>query len=79
MIPWQALPRHVPSDIALGLIDACSVKSRDERIKRIDALTDDAVEIGVCRPRSDASRSAEWERMRAPGLGFAGFSACNGR
>lgn len=58
---------HFPLNEARALIHAALVRDTEE----IDRITDELVRQGVCRPREDMSRMAEWIALRgaqAPAL-----------
>ncbi len=61
------MPKHEPAQLLKpfdrdALIHAAYRRDTEE----IDAITDRLAEQGVCRPRADQSRMAEWIARRPP-------------
>lgn len=70
MAGWPCgVSRHLPAEQALALHAAMSLPA-DRRVKEIDRITDLCVKRGLCRPRSDLGRHAEWRRNRPTAQGM---------
>lgn len=66
--PACEISAHFPPFFRRALVNAATAhwKSEDERLKDIDAITDQLAVQGLCRKREDVSRAAEWSIGRAP-------------
>lgn len=59
------MPDTTPSDFHDPFTrDALIHAARSGNMEWIDTITDDLVQQGMCRPRSDASRMSEWIARR---------------
>lgn len=68
MTALRYVARIFPTPQVIALTTTQVLRTQAERLEEIDRVTDQLVEMGKCRLRSDVSREAEWKAASLLGV-----------